>query len=111
MISFNGFNETILTFKAAASIDSGKPVKVSANETVALCADGNTFAGISRGYRDGAVGVQLSGYVELPYSGTAPALGLTAVCANGDGGIQAGNGRSVLVVKVDTDNTVCGFIF
>ena len=44
------------------------------------------------------------GYVELPYTGTAPAVGYALLAADGKGGVRtaASGGRSCLVVHVDT---------
>lgn len=111
MISFNGFSENCLTFKATAKIDKGVPVCISDNETVKTCAANDVIIGVAVSGSDDAVGVQMTGYVELHYSGqTAPALGYTALKADGNKGVTAGGSRSYTVVKVDTVNKVCGFI-
>ena len=46
----------------------------------------------------------MRGFVTAGYSGTAPGLGQTALCADGEGGVKtaATGGTSCLVVDVDT---------
>lgn len=110
-ISVNGFGEGILTFKAADGLTAGVPVKVSANDTVAACAASNIFCGIAVEVSGGYAGVQLKGFVTLPYTGTAPALGLTALCANGNGGVKADtNGEKHLVTNVNTTASTVSFM-
>ncbi len=110
-IKFNGLMDEVATFKRAAEITKGYPVKVSANDTVAAAANGNPFCGVAVNGSGSLQGVQLKGYVELPYSGTAPTVGYCALVANGNGGVKAdASGRSYLVVNVDTTDTKVGLI-
>ena len=82
----------------------GEPVKVCGNGTVCGCADGDIFCGVMENHRGGYAGVQLRGFVTLPYSGSAPALGYAALAADGNGGVKvASGGRNCLVVSVDSD--------
>ena len=72
-------------------------------------ANGAVFSGVIAGVRDELVTVQYRGFVTLPYTGTAPAVGYANLAANGSGGVKtASGGRSLLVVSVDpTAATVC----
>lgn len=84
--------------------ESGQVCKITANGTVCPCADGDKFCGVLEGIRGGFAGVQLEGFAELKYSGTAPALGYVNLCANGTGGVKTGSGNAYLAVSVDTAN-------
>ena len=46
--------------------------------------------------------MQLGGFVTLPYTGTVPALGLSALAADGNGGVKSlETGREYWVVASD----------
>lgn len=110
MISFIGFHENMLTFNAAEDVSVGAPVMISDNSTVAAGTDGAAFCGVARSVRGGLASVQMSGYMQLPYSGTAPALGVTQLACDGNGGVKAASGRTAVVVDIDTANAAVGFI-
>lgn len=86
---------------AAQGGESGKVCRVSGNGEVAVCAEGEDFCGVLEAVRKGFAAVQLHGFVTLPYSGTAPALGYQALVADSNGGIKSGGTREYLVVRVD----------
>ena len=96
-VSFSGFNEKSATFNCTESVAAGKAVKVSENGTVAPCTSGDVFCGIATDVRSNCATVQLEGYIRASYSGSAPALGYTALAADGNGDVDT------------TDNTV-GFM-
>ena len=56
--------------------------------------------------------VQLRGYVQAAYTGTAPALGFASLVADGSGGLRVAGtgetGRNCLVVSVDTTGKTMG---
>ncbi len=108
-ISINGFNESILTFKAATGFETtGVPVKMSANNTVSACSESDSFCGISRSFMSGCAAVQVSGAVKVGYSGTAPTVGYNMLAADGSGkvAVAAQGGREYLVVEVNTTSSV-----
>ena len=74
-VAFGGYGEKLVTFETAEGVLAGMPVMMSANGTVAPCAEGKAFCGAAVNVRDGFAAVQLAGYVRLPYTGTAPAVG------------------------------------
>ena len=101
-VCFEDIGHMSATF-AAQSGEGGQPVKVSGNGVVSACADGEVFCGVMESLRGGYAGVQLHGFVTLPYSGTAPTLGFNTLVANGNGGVKAASGgRAHLVVSVDS---------
>lgn len=107
-VSFQGTAELVLSFEEGASVTDGAPVVIGANHQVVDATAGALFAGVALHSRRGVSAVQLKGYVELPYSATAPALGWVEMVADGDGGVKtAADGLRVLVISVDTaDQTV-----
>ncbi|MDU7338437.1 MAG: hypothetical protein E7L17_10030 [Clostridium sp.] len=110
-VELNGFGEKMVTFEAAQGIAAGMPVMMSANGKVAPCAAGKLFCGIAGNVRGEFAAVQLSGYVKVPYSGTAPAVGYQSFSGDGTGKVKVDSaGRPLLVVDVDTATAVCGII-
>lgn len=110
MFSFNGFNQNFLTFATESLIDVGTPVKMSKNGTVATCDLNDVFVGFIAAASDDAASVQLTGHATVSYSGTAPELGYVSVCADGNGGIEIGTGRNVIVVSVNSTDNTCEII-
>ncbi len=111
-VSLNGFREAAVTFETDEKLSPGTPVKLTANGTAGSCADGDVFCGAVENARCGYAAVQLSGYVRLPFSGTAPEVGYQMLCAAADGKIKtaATGGRSLLVTDVDQAAQTCGVI-
>ena len=88
-VSTKGFCENVLTLKAASGLKAGVPVAVSANDTVSAAGADAKFCGVSVNVNGGYAGVQLSGVVTMPYTGTdAPAVGYAALAADGAGGVK-----------------------
>ena len=112
-ISYRGFNSSALTFETNADFEKGFPVGItSAGECVAA-AENSAFIGICVSVRGKLVTAQMEGYVEVPYSGTAPGCGWVKLCSNGNGGVAVSSGASVplyRVIEVDTVNKTVGFI-
>jgi hypothetical protein len=86
----NVLQPTIVSFKHSALVaaDLGKPVKVSASDTVALCADGDAFDGILATVEPGVCGVQVAGDVTLEYSGSDPDHGFQPIVAAASGKVK-----------------------
>jgi len=111
-VKFNGLLETAATFSAASQITKGTPVSVSSNGTVAAAATSTAFCGVANHYAKGLQSVQIRGFVEVPYTATAPTVGYSFLAANGSGGVKvdATNGRAYLVLTVNTTAHTVGFI-
>ncbi len=100
-VDFKGFNENVVTFEATSAVEEGNLVKMNGNFKVAPCAENDNFIGVCVGVRDGYAAVQLSGYVELPFTGTA-AVGMKGIVAGSASGaicIDAGQKRLVVYVS------------
>lgn len=109
---FEGIGQWAATF-ACDGVKEGELVKISANGTVAACADGDAFCGmvVSVGRDGGACAVALGGMVTASYTGTAPALGWSDLQADGSGGVKtASGGRSYLVADVDEGGKTVTFV-
>lgn len=108
-VSFEGIGEQVVSFKASGSLKAGQLCAVKANATVSPCADGDKFAGVCIASDGGFAEVKCAGYVELGYSGAAPAFGYTKLAAAGDRYVKASaDGRECLVVKIDEPRSVVG---
>lgn len=112
-ISYNGFNSKVMTFYAGETCEVGKAVTINDDgEAVKPAKDGN-FIGICTSLRNGIAGVQLEGYVEQPYTGTAPKAGVNKIVFDGQGSIIASTDTAAQyyrILKVDTENKIVGFI-
>lgn len=112
-VSFEGIGESVVTFYSDSenSIAAGTPLKMSGNAEVAACGDGERFFGVSLASDGDFAAVQTGGYVELSYSGAAPAVGFATLAADGNGGVKtADGGGEFLVVDVDTANNIIGIM-
>ncbi len=101
-VAFYGTQETVVSFEAGSAA-AGYPVSMSGNSKVSNAPDGAAPVGICLHVRSGIAAVQMKGYAEVSYTGTAPALGWASILSNGQGGVKTGaGGVSCLVVSVDT---------
>ncbi len=112
-VSFEGIGESVVTFynSAVSAATAGVTVKMSGNGEVSACEDGNRFFGYALACDTDFAAVQTAGYIELGYTGTAPAVGFVKLAANGAGGVKADEaGEEFLVVDVDTANKILGLM-
>ena len=100
-VSFEEIGRISASF-ACTEGQAGQVCKIGADSKVVPCLDGDKFCGMVESLRKGAAAVQLHGFCRLPYTGAAPALGYTALQANGQGGVKAAGTKEYLVVSVDT---------
>lgn len=109
--SLKGYNAQTATF-FAEDVNSNYPVKPFSSGYVTNCIDGNDFIGIAQTVRGDVVGVQLDGYVEVPYSGTAPTIGNVGLVADGNGGVKqvASAVKKYKVLCIDASTSTVGFI-
>ena len=100
-LSFNGFNRQTATF--AGNVEIGDLVTISGNGEVSKAAADAELIGVCVSKRNGIAGIQLTGAATLFYTGTAPALGMTALLTAGGNAVKTGSsGGNHLVVSVDT---------
>lgn len=111
-VSVKGFNQNAVTLVAVEGLKAGDLVKISANHTAAACASGNIPVGVCLSNDGKYACVQLTGWANVKYSSTAPALGSAVIAADGAGGIKtATTGRNVTVIAVNTADTTAEIIF
>ncbi len=110
-ISFNGYEDKVLTF-ATSSATVGAPVSLSANKTVSNAASGADIIGVAVSAKNGIAGVKMEGYIELPYTSTAPTVGFCGLVADGSNGVKVSttSAKKYKVLSVDTTNSTVGFI-
>ena len=101
MIAMDMNHELLATFLAEEGMEAKHVCKITANGTVGPCQSGEAFCGMVSTVRGGYAGVVLHGVVTASYSGAAPAVGKTALCADGKGGVTAGGNDTCLVLDVD----------
>ncbi len=110
-ISFKGFNEQVITFAAETELEVGTLVKMSDSATVEKCKGNDLFIGIVASSSGNIVAVQTGGYISIPYSGTAPTLGITALSAADEKTVTTDeSGRSVTVIELDETNKTAGIL-
>lgn len=111
-VSFDGFNENVLTFNYQGDVCSEALVKISSNGTVAPCADGDKIAGVARNADGECAAVQVGGYVTCAYTGTAPTVGYCGMLAGGANAVKSATtgGIMYLVLDVDTVTKTVGFL-
>ncbi len=112
MIYFNGYGENTLTFFIGEVATKGFPIIATDDNTAKNATDGQDFIGICKDSNEMTVTVVMDGYVEVPYTGTAPTLNLCSLVSNGTGGVKVSSTakRNYKVLKVDTVNNIVGFI-
>lgn len=110
-IAYNGFHTDVLSMEADGNINIGSPVIVNDKGFCHAASNNAEIFGVAVSKRDELIGVQLTGYVELPYTSTAPTHGYCKlVCSNATSVKVSENGRQYKVIKVDTANKIVGFI-
>ena len=105
-VSFEDIGAVTATFLAEEGVVPGQVVKISKNDTVAPCADGDPFCGVALSNEGGCAAVQLRGFLTVPASGLTP--GRATLAANASGGVKVGaeGGVDALVVSMDGDTAV-----
>lgn len=98
-VNFNGYGENVLTFIADSGLtETGVPVKISDDGTVAKCDGNDNFCGICVGLRDGYAAVQLAGYVRVAAAARIEP-GYKKLAAGSTGNVAVNtSGRELLVV-------------
>ena len=100
-ISFEDIGGLRVTFRADEGVQDGQVVKMTGNGTVGPCGEGDVFCGVAGMPRNGAVGVQVGGFVKVAAS-LPLSVGKVGLVADGKGGVMAGDGIAALVADVDT---------
>lgn len=104
-ISFEDIGCVVATCYAQQGVHGGQVVKLTGNGEVGPCAEGDKFCGVALEPRTDIVGVQVSGFVTVGYTGSLTP-GWASLAADGKGGVKsASTGVIALVVSADSDGT------
>ena len=105
--SFEGIGQVAATFAAADVVQPGMAVALTADSTVGLGKAGDALCGVALSVKGGMAAVQVSGMVEVGWSGTAPAIGMGTVAVDGTGKIKTvtSGGVNCLIVSVNTGDS------
>ena len=98
-VSFEDIGRLSVTF-GQEGCEGGQVCKVGGNGKVVACADGDKFCGVVEHVRGKHAAVQVAGFATIAVSGSV-GVGYVSLCADGQGGVKAGQGREYLVVSVD----------
>lgn len=100
-VSFNGYDEKMITFACDDTVLPGSLVKLSGNGAVTACSDGDVFIGAAASVRGGYCGVQTGGYKKLAVNGSI-SVGFQKLSAAAAGKVKANAsaGREYLVLDV-----------
>ena len=110
-ISYQSVAQTCITMYAAPDLTEGIICRISADDTVGVCDDGDAFCGVTVGVKDKLCGVIVGGFVTVAYTGTAPAAGWQGLSANDTGGVRADTtGKAYLVTRVNTADSTVTFL-
>lgn len=108
-ISFNGINESIVTFKAQGDMKPGDLVSVCSDDTVKKAAANTNFIGVCISCKSGLAAVQISGFASIRVKELkAVTFGLQYFVADDDGSLKStetANPASVPLNVVSIDKT------
>lgn len=111
--SYEGIGQVVATFMTEEPVAEGQIVKLSATNSVGVCAAGEAFCGkVKVAARDGrGCAVALRGMVTASYSGNTPGVGWCELASDGNGGVSEKIGsRTYLVVDLDPETKTVTFM-
>ena len=89
----------------AGTCAAGQVCKLSTAGQADACSAGERFMGVCDEVRKGLAAVQVGGFAQVGYTGSAPALGFANLAADGSGGVCVTEGaESYLVMALDEAN-------
>ena len=101
-VSYEGIGYLAVTFPAGSCV-AGQPCKLNTQGHADKCSDGEAFCGFAGAVDSQRAAVQLQGFLEASYTGTAPSCGFAKLSSDGKGGVKVDSaGREYLVVQVNT---------
>lgn len=111
VVSMEGIGAQYVTFLTEETQDAvGKVCTLSGNETVKVSSDGDKFCGVIVSVKDGVACVQVAGCCQVPYTGTALAVGYANLAAASGGVSTNSAGREVLIYHVDSTEKTVGMM-
>lgn len=111
MFSYESIAQICASFQCDTAVRAGMPCKMSENNTVEKAEKDDAFIGIVACQRDMVANVVVRGFVTVPYSGNAPAVGRTGLVTGDNSTVTASTtGEKYLVVASDTVNKTVTFL-
>lgn len=109
--AYNSIAQQCASFLTGSSVMEGEPCKMTTDRTVNQCASGNDFMGVVLHIRNKLATVAVSGFVTVPYTGSAPLVGRVILVGNGSHGVMVGeSGTARVVVSRDLVNKTVTFL-
>ena len=111
-MNYNGFlTKNISITDDNDAIIEGDIIKLNTTGKASKAVNNDDFVGVVTSKRGNLLSVQVLGYIECDYSGTAPGFGFRRITANGSNGVKTSDtGRQCLILKVETSSSTVGFI-
>lgn len=110
-ISYQSIGQECITINLSGEIPEGAPCTVISGSLVKKSVKDDAFCGVLVNKRGTVGAVQVRGFVTLGFSGTGMHVGFVNLAADGTGKVQVSeNGRSYLVVDMDTMNSKITFL-
>ena len=104
-VSYEGVGYLAVTFPAGSCV-AGQVCKLGVLGLSEKCNEGDAFCGVVDAVENFRAAVQIEGFAEVSYTGTAPTRGYEKLSSNGKGGVKVdSNGKEYLVAELDTDNS------
>lgn len=109
-ISYESIGQVCITCTNSGAAEN-VPCKIIYNNSISSCLDGNAIHGVVVATRGSLATVAISGFVTLPYTGTAPTLGFCPLAAASSGKVKKLDGaHEYLVISVDTTSKTVTFL-
>lgn len=111
-ISHKGLAEVVTTFETEEELKTGTPVSIKNGKVVAAAEGEELFGFAASDSRKGAVAVQIGGYAEASYTGTA-AYGVNSVSVGTNGvlNFEASDGAvNIKVIEINETAAKVGFM-
>lgn len=108
-ISLQGYNNKSATFLTATSdLEVGEIVSMSSGFKVARSVSGDYVLGVCSNIDGDYAGVVTQGIIEVPYTGTAPSVGVNGLIAAGSGAVKVDLDSMLFyhVINIDTTNKI-----
>lgn len=103
-ISYDGIGHQAVTVPAGKCVE-GQVCKLNASGQADACAAGDKFCGVVEFVKGDSAAVQIEGFAQVSYTGTAPTVGYCSLSANGSGGVKVDSaGREYLVAQVHSSD-------
>ncbi len=110
-ISYEGIGQTCVTLRKKNTVTNGCVCAMAENNCVGISEEDENIIGIAAAVKGDYVSLIVSGIVTVPYSGTAPGVGICPLAGDGSGNVKySTEGINYRVLSIDTKNRTVTFI-